>query len=97
MKILLLVVCLLIIVSKNDSSKSDERRGFTKSIRTKATIGEVWPKPQSMSSTREEYLINRHSFHFTINETSQTCDLLTNAFKSRSMVKPPKTYANHPP
>lgn len=76
-----LVICLLIIVSKNDCSKSDGRRGFTKSIRTKPTIGEVWPKPQLIESTTQEYLINRHSFHFTINETSQRCDLLTNAFK----------------
>lgn len=72
MKVLLL---LLIIVSNSDGG----RPSLPKSIRSKSTIGEVWPKPQSMSSTTQEYLINRDSFELTMNETSARCDLLTNA------------------
>jgi len=73
---LLFVIILINILS----IESDGRRGLINKIRIKPTVGEVWPKPQSIETTNEQYSIHPSTFHFVLNEKSQQCDLLTNAF-----------------
>jgi hypothetical protein len=76
-----LVFFLLVIVIFNVLSVlSDGRRGFINSIRIEPTVGEVWPKPQSIKTTNQQFSLHPDTFNFVVNETSEKCDLLTNAF-----------------
>lgn len=43
------------------------------------TVGQPWPKPQTMQISQQQIAIHPEAFHFFVNSTSQTCDLLTSA------------------
>lgn len=76
----LILFLFLICIQKILAARSESRRGFVNNIRIQPTIGEPWPKPQSIQSTTQRFAIHPSAFRFRVNETSQTCDLLTGAF-----------------
>ena len=47
---------------------------------TPKSPGQPWPLPQSMITGTNIYSIDARAFSFQYAETSQTCDILTNAF-----------------
>jgi hypothetical protein len=55
-------------------------RGPLSMLYIEPTLGQPWPKPQSIQTTRQQFAIHPAAFHFMVNSTSQTCDLLTSAF-----------------
>ena len=61
-----------------------------------ATVGQVWPKPQSTQTTAQQYTLNSAAFHFLVNSTSQTCDLLTSALdRYHRLIFFPQTYMKY--
>jgi hypothetical protein len=70
----------MVIVNGLSFPRNHGRRGSLNRIRIQPTVGEAWPKPQSIQTTAQRLAIHPTTFHFLINETSQRCDLLTNAF-----------------
>ena len=60
------------------------------------TVGQPWPKPQAMQITQEQYAVHPAAFHFLVNSTSQTCDLLTSAFdRYYRLIFFPQDYMNY--
>ncbi|CAF0749245.1 unnamed protein product [Adineta ricciae] len=60
------------------------------------SVGQPWPKPQSMQSTPQQFAIHPSAFHFMINSTSQTCDTLTSAFdRYYRLIFFPQTYFDY--
>ncbi|CAF3654515.1 unnamed protein product [Rotaria sp. Silwood1] len=76
------IIYLLLVITVESFSPvwSHERRGFLHAIRIQPTVGEPWPKPQSILTTTQRLTVNPKTFHFLMNETSQRCSLLTSAF-----------------
>jgi hypothetical protein len=61
-----------------------------------ASVGEPWPKPQSIQTTAQQLAVHPETFHFLVNSTSQTCDLLTSALdRYYKLIFFPQTYLNH--
>jgi hypothetical protein len=75
-----LFLLLVIIVDSRLSVRNHGRRGLLNTIRIQPTVGEPWPQPQSIQTTAQQLAVHPETFHFLINETSQSCDLLANAF-----------------
>ena len=60
------------------------------------SVGQPWPKPQSMQSTPQQFAVHPSAFHFMINSTSQTCDTLTSAFdRYYRLIFFPQTYFDY--
>ena len=60
------------------------------------TIGQPWPKPQSIQPTPQQLAIHPDAFHFLVNSTSQTCDILTNALdRYFRLIFFPQSYMNY--
>ena len=60
------------------------------------TVGQPWPKPQTMQITQEQYAVHPGAFHFLVNSTSETCDLLTSAFdRYYRLIFFPQDYMNY--
>lgn len=92
----LLFLFAIIAISSLSSARNYERRGYVNTIRVQPTIGEPWPKPQSIQTTPQRFAILPSTFHFLINETSQSCDLLTSAFdRYYTIIFFPQTYLSH--
>lgn len=71
----------LIIVDRVESSvRIHGRRGLVNDVRIQPTTGEPWPKPQSIQITDRRFAVHPDAFHFRIDNTSQSCDLLISAF-----------------
>jgi hypothetical protein len=71
----------------------DGYRGISNLSYITATIGEPWPIPQSINTFSERVSIHPDSFHFLYSETSQQCDVLTNAFvRYYKLIFFPETY-----
>ncbi|CAF1646697.1 unnamed protein product [Rotaria magnacalcarata] len=65
-------------------------------IAIKPTVGEPWPKPQSIQTTSTRFAVHPATFYFLTNETSQQCDLLRNAFdRYYKIIFFPQTYMLH--
>lgn len=47
--------------------------------RVQLSTGKTWPLPQSVQTTAQQYAVHPDAFHFMVNSTGQTCDLLTSA------------------
>jgi hypothetical protein len=61
-----------------------------------ASVGEPWPKPQTIQTTGQQSVVDSSAFHFLLNSTSQTCDLLTNAFdRYYKLIFFPEFYLNY--
>jgi hypothetical protein len=61
-----------------------------------ASVGEPWPKPQSIQTTAQQLAVHPAAFHFLVNATGQTCDLLTSALdRYYKLIFFPQTYLNH--
>ena len=57
----------------------DQVRPSLRPPRLRTSTGQTWPKPQSMQTTAQQFAVHPDAFHFLVNSTSQTCDILTNA------------------
>jgi hypothetical protein len=61
-----------------------------------ATVGEAWPKPQSVQTASQQLAVHPDAFHFLVNSTGQTCDLLTNALdRYFRLTFYPQSYLNY--
>jgi hypothetical protein len=59
------------------------------------TVGQPWPKPQSIQISAQQFAVHPGAFHFLVNSTSQTCDLLINAFdRYYQLIFYPQDYLN---
>lgn len=59
----------------------------------KATRGEPWPLPQSISTSAQYLLLHPDRFDFVYNDTSVQCDVVTNAFaRYYKLIFFPETY-----
>lgn len=76
MRSLTALIFLFAVICYTDGEQS--RSSFT-AFEVNKTVGQPWPKPQSMQSTAQQLAIHPDAFHFLVNATSQTCDLLTSA------------------
>jgi hypothetical protein len=91
-----LLVLIMIIMDTRAYARTHSRRGSVNRIRQQSTVGEPWPKPQSIVTTLQRLAIRPNKFHFRINETSPSCDLLTNAFvRYYRAIFSPQTYMSH--
>jgi hypothetical protein len=60
------------------------------------SVGEPWPKPQSIQTTAQQFAVHPDAFNFMINSTSQTCDLLTSALdRYFKLIFFPQSYLNY--
>ena len=76
--------------------QSRARQGSFSTIRIQPTIGEVWPKPQSIQTTGQRFALRPDTFQFRTNETSRSCDLLTSAFdRYYRAIFFPNTYSSY--
>ena len=76
MRSLTALLFLLAVICYTDGKQS--RRPVT-AFDVSKTVGQPWPKPQSMQSTAQQLAVHPDAFHFLVNSTSQTCDTLTSA------------------
>lgn len=75
-----LLFLLIIVCHVESSARIHGRRGLVNDVRIQPTTGEPWPKPQSIQITGQRFAVHPDAFHFRIDNTSQSCDLLTSAF-----------------
>jgi len=95
-RVKLLLLLLVVIMNSLSSARNHGRRGFLNTIRIQPTVGEPWPKPQSIQTTAGRLAVHPNTFRFLINETSQRCDLLTSAFvRYYRAIFFPHTYLSH--
>jgi hypothetical protein len=60
------------------------------------TVGQPWPKPQSSETGPQQLAVQPSAFHFLVNSTSQTCDILTSAFdRYYRLIFFPHSYLKH--
>jgi hypothetical protein len=60
------------------------------------SVGEPWPKPQSIQTTAQQFAVHPDAFHFMVNSTSQTCDILTSALdRYFRLIFFPQSYLNY--
>ena len=87
---------LLLIVSVVSHGEAKPRRVPPNIFYIKQTVGEPWPKPQSIQPTPDQLAVHPAAFHFIVNATGQTCDLLTSALdRYFRLIFFPKTYLSH--
>lgn len=92
----LVLILFVVIVESYSSVRNHGRRGLLNTIRIQPTAGEPWPKPQSIQTTFQQFAVLPDKFHFLINETSQSCDILTNAFiRYYKAIFFPQTYLSY--
>jgi hypothetical protein len=61
-----------------------------------ASVGQPWPKPQSIQQTAQQFAVHPDAFHFLVNETSQTCDLVTSSLdRYYRLIFFPQTYLTY--
>ena len=90
------LLVLVIVYHVESSARIRGRRGLVHDVRVEPTMGEPWPKPQSIQTTGRQFAIHPDTFHFRISNTSQSCDLLTGAFvRYYRAIFYPKTYLPH--
>jgi len=75
--VLLFLLCFIVL--SNCSNSNEELRSSLHSIQVDRTVGQPWPLPQTMNTTNQQFAIHPEAFHFLVNQSSQTCDLLTSA------------------
>ena len=61
------------------SANSTRARPSFKAPRVQSSTGKTWPQPQSMQTAAQQFAVHPDAFHFLVNSTGQTCDILTNA------------------
>lgn len=91
-----LSIVLLMLFAAFSDSYGKQPRGALSSVNVARTLGQPWPLPQSMQMTAQQYAIHPAVFHFLVNQSSQTCDLLTNALDRYYRITFfPQTYFNY--
>ncbi|CAF1594959.1 unnamed protein product, partial [Adineta steineri] len=75
-----LPIILLFLSAVISYSHGKQPRGSLNIFDVKPTVGQPWPKPQTIKTTSQQYAVHPSAFHFMVNSTSQSCDLLTSAF-----------------
>ena len=74
----------------------NQARSSVKPPRLRTSTGQTWPKPQSMQTTAQQFAVHPDAFHFLVNSTSQTCDVLTNALdRYFRLIFFPQSYMNY--
>ncbi len=87
------LVLLLAVISHTHGKQP---RQSLNTVYIQPTAGEPWPKPQSIQTTLQKLAVHPDSFHFMINSTSQTCDLLTSALdRYFRLIFYPQSYLNY--
>ena len=76
MRSFILVLIVFFIISKANAKQSHRR---LTDFYVVPSVGEPWPKPQSIQTTTQQFAVHPDAFHFMVNSTSQTCDILTSA------------------
>jgi hypothetical protein len=93
MRLLAVLLFLFAVVSHSDAKPP---RGPSNVFYVQPSVGEPWPKPQSVQTTAQQFAIHPAVFHFLVNSTSQTCDLLTSALdRYYRLIFFPQTYLNY--
>ncbi len=93
MRLLAVLLFLFAVVSHSDAKSP---RGPLNALYVQPSVGEPWPKPQSVQTTAQQFAIHPAVFHFSVNSTSQTCDLLTSALdRYYRLIFFPQTYLNY--
>ncbi len=93
MRLLAVLLFLFAVVSHSDAKPP---RGPSNVFYVQPSVGEPWPKPQSVQTTAQQFAIHPAVFHFSVNSTSQTCDLLTSALdRYYRLIFFPQTYLNY--
>lgn len=91
-----LLAAVLVILALSSQSHGHKPRDKLNLFNVGKTVGQPWPQPQSMSMTPQSLAVHSAAFHFLVNETSQTCDLLTSAFdRYFKLIFFPSSYLNH--
>ncbi|CAF0787394.1 unnamed protein product [Adineta steineri] len=91
-----LPIILLFLLAVISYSHGKQPRGSLNIFDVKPTVGQPWPKPQTIKTTSQQYAVHPSAFHFMVNSTSQSCDLLTSAFdRYYRIIFFPQTYLNH--
>jgi hypothetical protein len=89
-------IVLLFLLAVITHSHGKRPRDPLTAFYVEATVGQPWPKPQSMQTMPQQFSVHPAAFHFLVNSTSQTCDLLTSAFdRYYRLIFFPQTYLNH--
>ena len=70
---------LLLLLAVISTAYGKQSRRPSNGLFVQPSVGQPWPKPQSIQITAQQYSVHPDAFHFMINETSQTCDILTGA------------------
>ena len=69
---------------------------FDRRLLVQPTVGQPWPKPQTIHTTAQQFVIQPAAFHFLVDPTSQTCDLLTSALdRYYKLIFYPQTYLDY--
>jgi hypothetical protein len=89
-------IVLLFLFTVISSTHSKRSRPPLNVFYVEPTVGEPWPKPQSIQTTAQQLAVHPDAFHFMVNSTSQTCDLLTSALdRYFKLIFYPQSYLNY--
>jgi hypothetical protein len=89
------IVLLLLFVVISHAHGKRPRPSLNASY-VESSVGEPWPKPQSIQITAQQFAVHPDAFNFMINSTSQTCDLLTSALdRYFRLIFFPQSYLNY--
>ncbi|CAF1064636.1 unnamed protein product [Rotaria magnacalcarata] len=87
---------LLVLLTVVSHSHGKRPRDPLNSFYVQATVGYPWPQPQAIHTTPQQYGVHPAAFHFLVNQTSQTCDLLTSALdRYYKLIFYPYSYLNY--
>ncbi|CAF2329153.1 unnamed protein product [Rotaria sp. Silwood2] len=93
MRLLAVLLLLLVMISHSHGKRPRDQLNM---FYVEPTVGQPWPKPQSMRTTLQQFAVHPAAFHFLVNSTSQTCDLLTSAFdRYYKLIFYPYSYLNY--
>jgi hexosaminidase len=88
-----LLLFLLVVVGNSDGRRP---RDPSSMFYVEPSVGQAWPKPQSIQTTPQQFALDSRAFHFLVNSTSQSCDLLTSALdRYYKLIFFPQLYLNH--
>ena len=87
---------LLFLIAVISYSHGKCPRSPVNTFRVTSSVGQTWPKPQSVQTGAQQFAVHPSAFHFLVNETSQTCDVLTSALdRYFKLIFFPQSYLNH--
>ena len=91
-----LIINIFFLITLTSCIYAKMARSSVDTVYATPTVGRPWPLPQSIQTTAQQFALHSAAFHFFVDPTSQTCDLLTSALdRYFRLIFYPKTYLSY--